>query len=138
MSPVEAEVVWRGASDEKETIGDGRVTADIGFDHARRALTGLTVSGRLGASESRWEGGHVKSAEKTFEYVYAESPLKFAFSYSSAGDFVKGELMPLGMGPFGLMPACTRLRMSGCRASQRISYWARIWRTCPASVPTEA
>ena len=99
MSPEEAEVVWRGASDEKETIGDGRVTADIGFDHARRALTGLTVSGRLGASESRWEGGHVKSAEKTFEYVYAESPLKFAFSYSSAGDFVKGELMPLGMGP---------------------------------------
>lgn len=99
MSPEEAEVVWRGASDEKETIGDGRVTADIGFDRARRALTGLTVSGRLGASESRWEGGHVKSAEKTFEYVYAESPLKFAFSYSSAGDFVKGELMPLGTGP---------------------------------------
>lgn len=40
MSPEEAEVVWRGASDEKETIGDGRVTADIGFDHARRALMG--------------------------------------------------------------------------------------------------
>lgn len=37
-----------------------------------------------------------------------------------------------------LMPACTRLRMSGCRASQRISYLARIWRSCPASVPTAA
>ena len=99
MSPEEAEVVWRGASDEKETIGDGRVTADIGFDHARRALTGLTVSGRLGASESRWEGGHVKSAEKTFEYVYAESPLKFAFSYSSAGDLSRASSCRSAWGP---------------------------------------
>ena len=76
MSPEEAEVVWRGAADEKATIST------------------------FGTSTST-----IRSCR-----------------FSTCG----------------LMPACTRLRMSGCRASQRISYLARIWRTCPASVPTAA
>lgn len=100
MVPKDAEIRWTKATEGHDVVSDGRIAAKLDVDTAKKVLKGFAVNGRLGASESQWDGGKIYIAEKTFDYVYKESPRTLDFSYVSGGDKVEGDMAPIVVGPF--------------------------------------
>lgn len=100
MVPKDAEIHWTKATEGHEVVSDGRIAAKLDVDTAKKVLKCFEVNGRFGASESQWDGGKIYISEKTFDYVYKESPRTLDFSYVSGGDKVEGDMAPIVVGPF--------------------------------------
>lgn len=100
MEPREAEILWHGAREGMEAVGDGRITAEFDWDAAKGTMNRFVVTGRLGASESRTEETVVSVSEKTFDYAYDEAARELHFNYKSGADKLGGGPMPMSLGPY--------------------------------------